>query len=146
MKVPSICTSIMTAAFLLGGICAFAVSPARADGSISVELNKLQKQGGACRVYMVFTNGSGAALDSYKPDLVFFGTDGVIAARLVVEGGPLPAGKTKVKLFDVPALDCGEISRVLLNDISACTGHAKAVENCIGITNPSSRGGVEFIK
>lgn len=120
--------------------------PAYADAIISIELNKLLKQVNACRVYMVFTNGSGDALESYKPDLVFFGPDGVIAARLVVEGGPLPAGKTKVKLFDVPALDCGRISHVLLNDISTCTGPVKPVKGCLGITSTSSRGGVDFIK
>lgn len=138
--------SVLATALLIGGVAGLTTVPARADATISIELNKLQKQADACRVYMVFSNGLGGALESYKPDLVFFGTDGVIAARLVVEGGPLPAGKTKVKLFDVPALDCDVISRVLLNDISACSGPAKPIEDCIGITNTSSRGGVEFIK
>lgn len=115
-----------------------------ADGAITLELNKLEPAGKACRVYMVFSNGTGSAIESFKPDLVFFDQDGVIADRLVVEGGPLPAGKTRVKLFDVSRLGCKDIQRVLLNDLRTCAG--QETKACLEVTRTSSRGAVEFIK
>lgn len=121
-----------------------ACAGARAEGSINLELNKMEPVGKGCRIYMVFSNETADAIDSFKPDLVFFGQDGVIADRLVVEGGPLPAGKTRVKLFDVGQIDCGSLERVLLNDIRACAGQLPAA--CLAITNTSSRSGVGFIK
>ncbi len=116
-----------------------------ADG-ITVELNKLTPVEGACRVYMVFTNGGDVALDSYKPDLVFFGKDGVIRKRLVVEGGPLAAGKTKVKLFDASDIDCADIGRILLNDVAACDGPGQSPVGCLAATETVARGDVKFIK
>jgi len=116
--------------------------PARAEGGIGLELNKLETVGKGCRVYMVFANRTSRAITSYKPDLVFFDSDGVIAERLVVEGGPLPAGKTRVKLFDVQALACTSVGRVLLNDLRACDG----AEACLAATDTTSRAGVAFIK
>ena len=133
-------------AFAAGTVLALGLNGARAADGLAVELNKLEATDGACRVYMVFANKTGQALSSYKPDLVFFDKDGVIAERLVVEGGPLPAGKTKVKLFDVAGLDCGAVGRVLLNDVSACQGPDGPIADCLAATNASSKGDVDFIK
>lgn len=128
-------------------IAAASLSPAaHAEQAISVELNKLEPLERGCRVYMVFKNATGAALTSYKPDLVFFDKNGVIADRLVVEGAPLPAGKTKVKLFDVVSLACPDIARVLLNDVRACDGAGQQPADCLAMTNTSSLGTIEFIK
>ncbi len=121
-------------------------APAYAEDSISLGLNKLEPAGHGCRVYMVFTNATGSTITSYKPDLVFFDNNGVIADRLVVEGGPLAAGKTRVKLFDVAKLECSAIARVLLNDVRACTGTHQDVQACLSITTTRSLSTVAFIK
>ncbi|MEQ8322987.1 MAG: Tat pathway signal sequence domain protein [Rhodospirillales bacterium] len=131
-------------AFLAVLVLLAASTAARADGAINLELNKVEPAGQGCRIYMVFNNQTATAIGSFKPDLVFFDKDGVIAERLVVEGGPLAAGKTRVKLFDVANLACGEIARVLLNDIRACEGRDTA--ECLSLTNTASRASVEFIK
>ncbi len=132
-------------AILAFSLLVLACAGARAaEGAINLELNKVEPAGEGCRIYMVFSNETAGVIESFKPDLVFFDQDGVIADRLVVEGGPLPAGKTRVKLFDVGQLGCGSIQRVLLNDIRACAGQTPAA--CLAITNTSSRSGVEFIK
>lgn len=120
---------------------------ARADkGAISMELNKLESRKNACRVYMVFTNALENALTSFKPELVFFAKDGVIASRLVVEAGPLPAGKTKVKLFDAPGTSCSALGKLLLNGITACTAAGKGVSDCGARTKTSSLSAIDFIK
>lgn len=117
---------------------------ARAEEAIKLELNKVEPAGKGCRIFMVFNNATQNVIETFKPDLVFFDKDGVIADRLVVEGGPLAAGKTRVKLFDVAGLACEQIQRVLLNDIRACGGQVPAA--CLDMTQTSTRGSVEFIK
>lgn len=121
-----------------------AINAAHADGELNLELNKVEPAGKGCRIYMVFGNKTSTAITSFKPDLVFFDKNGIIADRLVVEGGPLPAGKTRVKLFDVAGLGCDAIQHILLNDIRACTGQAP--DACLGMTRTSSLSRIEFIK
>lgn len=125
-------------------VCTATSSPSHAAESIGVELNKLEPHGNSCRIYMVFANKTDGQINSFKTDLIFFDTDGVIARRIVVEGAPLSAGKTKVKLFDLTELACETISRVLLNDIAACEPVAPG--ECLALTSTSSRGAIEFIR
>lgn len=136
--------TMLTRPLLAFVILLAACASVRADGAINLELNKLEPAGQGCRIYMVFNNQTATAIASFKPDLVFFDKDGVIAERLVVEGGPLAAGKTRVKLFDVAHLACGDMARVLLNDIRACDGRDAA--ECLSLTHTASRASVEFIK
>src|SRR5579875_1164226 len=93
-----------------------------ASPPISLELNKLEmigQPGPGCRAYFIVQNST-PSLEQLRLDLVIFGTDGVIARRLAFELGPLPAGKTAVRLFDLQGLACDAIGRVLVNDILAC--------------------------
>jgi len=128
-----------------------------ADGDqagVDIELNKLEPSGAACRAYLVFQNRTDRSFDPYKLDLVMFDGEGVIAKRLAVEAGPLPAGKTSVKLFDINGLGCGNIDRILLNSVMAC-GSAGAGDggggggdapDCTALAQPSSRAKVAFLK
>ena len=63
------------------------------DESLLVELNKLEPNEGDCRAYLVLENGSTSAFESLKLDVVVFDTDGIVAKRLAVEGGPAAARK-----------------------------------------------------
>ncbi|MEX0693410.1 MAG: Tat pathway signal sequence domain protein [Rhodospirillales bacterium] len=143
-----------TVKFLLLVLLALHPVSVRADSGISMQLNKLEPVAQGCRVYMVFTNGTSATLSSFKPDLVFFNREGVIADRLVVEGGPLAPGKTRVRLFDVAKLACADIARVLLNDLRTCQNTTENTDqntkrdpaDCLAMTTTSSLNAVEFIK
>ncbi|WP_425450047.1 Tat pathway signal sequence domain protein [Virgifigura deserti] len=117
-----------------------------AEAKVRVELNKLEEMGGACCAYLLFENATESAFDALKLDLVMFDPDGVIAKRLAVEGAPLPAGKTSVKLFDIQGLACAEIGQILLNDLIACQDSQGARTDCAGLLAPSSRAAVPFIK
>lgn len=117
--------------------------PAAAAPTVSVELNRLEPRETACRVSLVIKNEAEKALDSLKLDLVFFDKQGVIARRLAVEAGPLRATKTSVKLFEATDLGCDAVGRVLLNDVTACSGEA----DCLGLIATSSKvKDVEFGK
>jgi hypothetical protein len=117
--------------------------PAVAASGVSIELNRLEARDQSCRVSLVVANPGDKAMDSLKLDLVFFDKDGVISRRLAVEAGPVRASKTSVKLFDASDTPCDGLSRVLLNDVTACGGG----EDCLSMVSTSSRvKGVEFAK
>lgn len=120
--------------------------PAAAQEGMKIELNKLESVEGACRAYMVFENNASSAYDSLKLDLVMFDPNGVINKRLAVEGGPLPAGKTSVKLFDIKGVSCADVDRVLLNDVLSCQGPAGDIDGCLEGIDTTSRHSAVFFK
>ena len=126
-------------------LCAWCL-PAAAQQSMKIELNKLESVEGACRAYMVFENTTSNAFDSLKLDLVMFDPNGVINKRLAVEGGPLPAGKTSVKLFDIKGVSCAEVDRVLLNDVLSCQGSIGELNGCLDEIETTSRHSAVFFK
>lgn len=140
-------TRMRGAAFALGAVLALVPVAASADdGGVSVELNKLETTGGACRAYLVLQNRSGRDFDSLKLDLVMFDRDGIVARRLAVEGAPLPAGKTGLRVFDMADQPCDGIGRVLLNDVLACGGDGGAWDDCLDLLQASSRTPAPFAK
>jgi len=132
--------------FLLLALLSVAAPALAAEDGVSVELNKLEPSGEACRAYLVLENGAGSAFETLKLDLVMFDTDGVVAKRLAVETAPLPAEKTSLKVFDMEGLACETVGRVLLNDVMACADASGPREDCLGLVAPAARGPVEFIK
>jgi hypothetical protein len=128
-------------------LCVLAAAAwAQEDTPLSVELNKLEPQDTACRVYFVMQNGAGSPFEALKLDLVVFDTEGVIARRVAVEGAPLAVDKTVVKLFDLRDLTCESIGRILLNDVLACRDAGGDREDCTALIKPSSRANVPFGK
>ncbi|MEM7120380.1 MAG: Tat pathway signal sequence domain protein [Pseudomonadota bacterium] len=132
---------VLSAAFALFGVSANAGDPI-----VTVELNKLEPNGDACRAYLMLHNGAGAAFDSLKLDLVLLDNDGIVANRLAVETAPLKAGKTSLKVFDFADQQCGEVGRVLLNDVLACHDNNGPRQDCLDVVAPTSLGSVAFIK
>ncbi len=111
-------------------------------GRVAVELNKLEAAGDVCRSYVVVENGLGGDLDSLALDLVVFDGAGVIARRLAVELGPVPAEKTRVKVFDIDGVACDAIGRFLVNGVLACDGALPADGDCGERLALGSRAGV----
>ena len=127
-------------------VAVLAVPAQAADTNVSVELNKLEQIDGACRAYFVLENRSETGFDTLKLDLVMFDTDRIVARRLAAEVGPLPPGKTSLKVFDAEDLLCAELGRLLLNDVTACAGDSVRRDDCLALLSTSARGTVPFIK
>jgi len=130
---------------LIAALISIGIQVAAANG-ITIELNKFEDQDGACRAYLVFQNQTDATFSEFKLDLVMFDTDSVIAKRLAVDASPLRPAKTSVKLFDIDGLACGDISRILINDVIACRDQDGERLDCITAVTPVSRNTVAFIK
>lgn len=112
----------------------------------TIESNKTTEPKSACRAYLVFENKTDASYTTLKLDLVMFGSDGVISKRLAVEGAPLPAQKTSVKLFEIRDVNCGSIARILLNDVISCRDDTGEYGDCVQRITTRSLGGIEFFK
>ena len=130
--------SALLLAFSAAPALAETTAPAAAPNGVSLELNTLEPRGQNCAVNMVFGT-SGDAYQSFKLDLVFFGTDGAIRKRLAVDAAPLRARKTSVKAFEVSGLACDAIGSVLVNDVLDCRSEAGAVADCIDRVETKSR-------
>ena len=125
-------------ALLLALSAAPALAAEASPNNVSLELNTLEPRGQNCAVNMVFGTGDDA-YQSFKLDLVFFGTDGAIRKRLAVDAAPLRARKTSVKAFEISGLACDAIGSVLVNDVLDCRTEAGAVADCIDRVETKSR-------
>lgn len=113
---------------------------------IGLELNKMEDRDGGCRTYFVVDNATASSFESFKLDLVMFGTDSVIARRLAVEAAPFRAAKTAVKLFDLAGLPCAGIGQVLVNDVPGCRDENGEQADCLGRLSLASRTLVKLRK
>ncbi|MBL8908106.1 MAG: Tat pathway signal protein [Rhizobiales bacterium] len=123
---------------------AAAIGPARAEGSIAIELNKIEEAAGKCRTYFVVREDAGRPVQTLKADFIVFGKDGGVSLRLAAELGPIRSHKTTVKIFEIEET-CGDISGVLLNDIMTCQP-AAGPEECLDRIALASRVSVKFFK
>ena len=59
--------------------------------------------------------------------------------------GALPVGKTRVLRFDLGAkIACSDVSRVVLDEVTSCSGSGLAPADCLAAVALSSRAGVKF--
>ena len=113
-------------------------------GHLMLELNALQPADKACRVTFLATNNLGAALDKSTFELAVFGADGAISRVVSADFKGLTAGKTKVLQFDLKDLACDSIGRVLVNDVTACSGAGIAAGACLAGLETSTKAKVTF--
>lgn len=113
---------------------------------LRIELNKLEPMESACRAYLLFENMTGRTFSTLKLDLVMFNPEGIINRRLAVEGGPLPGGKTSVKLFDIQGVACSSVDRVLLNGVLECSDGQGQRNDCLALIETMSRSNADFFK
>lgn len=128
-------TQVLAAAMLL---FSFGIASAE-EGSIAIELNKLEAHGDDCRAYFVIDNKNDKTYGALKLDLVLFRADGVIGQRFAVELAPLKAKKRTVKLFDVAATSCDDVGSFLINDVMECKADTGDVSDCLQDISVSSR-------
>lgn len=134
--------------FLVAAAAAvLAAGPAIAaeSGKIAVELNDLQAADNGCRAVFVLKNDLGKALDKVTFRVVSFDGKGHASLFLSLDVGPLPVGKTRVMRFDLgDKLACSDVSRVVLDDVTACAGADVAPGECLSAVALSSRAPVPF--
>src|SRR4051812_10687149 len=109
------------ASFAQSGSTGTSVEEAK-RGSVAIELNKLEAAGQACRGYFVVRNNMQEPVSDLRLDVFLFDTKGVIRRRVGLTFTMLPVARTKVVLFDLAEGGCGEIGRLLVNEVLSCSG------------------------
>lgn len=121
---------------------------ARAEtGPLRVELNKVENiEEGGCRAFFLFRNHTGKSFSGFEMSLAILDETGVIDRLLSVDAAPLPVQRTTLKLFEIPEISCGNISEVLLHDVTRCQPQNEAEMDCFTILDLGSRSPIQLVK
>lgn len=128
-------------------VCQLAAVPALAqqEKAISIQLNTAEAVGDSCRMTFVIRNGIDRPVEALGLDLVMFDKSEGVSGYAAIDFGNLPAGKTRVRQYDVAKGDCTDISRVLLNEIRTCEIEGTASDGCLSMLDITSRAEIELI-
>jgi len=121
---------------------AAAATAAQAD-PVRLELNALHPRDGACQMVFVTQNDTGTDLTRLVLEAVLFDTDSRVAAMTLLDLQDLPAGRIRVRSFEIAGLACDNLSRLLINGVSDC---APAGPGCAEPLAVDSRVPVEVIQ
>ncbi|WP_338066939.1 hypothetical protein [Rhodosalinus halophilus] len=114
---------------------------------LTVELNKFEAgEEGGCRAFFLFRNRGERTFDGFEMSLAILDARGVIDRLLTIDAAPLPAGRTTLKLFEIPEIACDSISEVLLHDMTACNAQNEGPADCFGLMELVSRTSARFVE
>jgi hypothetical protein len=114
-------------------------------GKITVELNDLQQADTGCRAVFVLNNGLDKSFDKVTFRVVGFDGKGHATLFLSFDFGALPVGKTRVLRFDLgDKVACSDVSRLVLDDVTSCTGTGVEPGDCLSSIALSTRATVPF--
>lgn len=135
---------VMLSTIALALTPALAQQTPAAKPALTLELNALQPADTGCRVTFLATNTLGGVVDRAGVEVAFFSGDGAIDRIVTLDFKGLTEGKTKVLQFQLGDLACDDISRLLINDITACEGTGLAPTACIDGLVTSTRPDIVF--
>ncbi|WP_157016194.1 hypothetical protein [Mesorhizobium xinjiangense] len=144
MKQAATLIRLLTAVIAMSPACAGLAQAEEPAPALAMELNGLEKSQAGCRLTFVVTNDLGKPLDKAAFEIVLFDQKGLVDRLSVLDFKALPAGKTKVRQFDLPGVDCPAVSRVLVDDATACQGDDVAANACIANLKTETKSPVAF--
>lgn len=117
------------------------------SGRLTVELNKLEPgEGGGCRSFFLFRNASGYTLEGFEVSLAVISANGVIDRLLTIDAAPIPEDRTTLRLFDIPEIECSDVSGLILHDIPVCKPQNAEPVDCYSFIDLSSRANAQLEK
>lgn len=135
---------ILSVAIGLSPLLALPAHAQQPDAHLALDLNALQPSQNGCRLTFVVANNLTTPIDRTAFEMALFNRQGVVDRLSVLDFKGLPAGKTKVSRFDLSGVQCDAISRVLINDATACEGAGTAADACISSLRTTSKSGIQF--
>lgn len=123
----------------IAGLWAEETAPA-----LMLELNAAQPSDKGCRLTFVVTNQLGADLERAAFELALFDQAGVVDRLTVLEFRDMPQAKTKVSRLDLAGVDCGKLSRVLVNEAKDCVGTGIEPTACMRGLQTSAKAAIAF--
>ncbi|WP_083637353.1 hypothetical protein [Pararhizobium arenae] len=114
------------------------------SGKLAVELNELAPSEKGCKLTFLATNGFEQSLDKASFEFVLFDEKGLVERMAVLDFRDLPAGKMKVRQFDLPGTKCEAVKSMLINDAPVCTGQGIDKSACMTGLSAGSKASVEL--
>lgn len=130
---------------VLLGAGAAAAQEAPAAKGLDIELNALAPSEKGCLFTFVAGNGLGAGLSKVSFEFVIFNDKGTVERLALLDFRDLPAGKSKVRQFDVPGIACDTVKTLLINDAPVCEGEAIEKSRCMDgiVTRSKATAGLQ---
>jgi hypothetical protein len=120
--------------------------PAGERPAIAIELNKLEPGANTCHAYFIVSNRTAEPLKDLQLDVYLFDKKGVILRSLRLPFADVGPGRMKVSPFGLSELQCGNLGRVLVNDIPVCASPSGApVKGCADMLAVSTRTDAAFV-
>jgi hypothetical protein len=139
MPRPSAAIALVAGSLAFGALPAPAAEEAAAPPSIALELNGLDQAEAGCRMSFLAHNGMGTEISELAVEIVLFDADGRADRFLSLKTGRLPLDKTRLRQFEIDDLSCDGISRILVNDVTECTGEGLTAAGCLDALTVTSR-------
>lgn len=134
--------SVALAAFIAAGsVNAQEAVPAL---GLTIELNDVAPSQKGCKLTFVAGNALAQSLSKVSFEFVIFDQKGLVERMAVLDFRDLPAGKTKVRQFDLPGTNCDAVKSLLINDAPACVGNGVRPGACMSGIKTGSKSAVEL--
>lgn len=113
-------------------------------GNLSIEMNDLAPSAKGCKLTFVAGNGLTQSISKASFEFVLFDQKGLVERMAVLDFRDLPAGKTKVRQFDLPGTQCDAVKSLLINDAPVCEGEGVSKDACMRALRTGSKSSVEL--
>ena len=130
---------------LIVALSAHATGVAADTPALRLELNTAETTPSACRLSFVIENAHSADIAQAVFETVLFNTDGSINQLVLFDFGALPAGRHRVRQFEVAGQPCEDLSRILINGTSTCQVATQVPDACASILTLSSRTAIALL-
>ena len=128
-------------------VLGFGAAPSVAQAPrLVLELNKVETFEEGCEFHILIQNNIGGDIVALGANLVFFDQAGVMSIRTIVPLGQVKSEKTVFRSFVLPDLKCGDVGRVLVNDLTQCQLGRDPQIDCLDVAEVSSRADIELFK
>lgn len=124
---------------LLNIIAGASTSLAEQSKLIEMELNAQKQQGDHCQISFVMKNNLETSIKQLSMELVLFDQSSQVLNLLLLNSGPLPQQKTRVRQFILKETRCDTIGQFLINDVKKCEGENLTPQKCLGTLKLNSR-------
>ncbi|OHV81408.1 hypothetical protein LCM4579_20020 [Ensifer sp. LCM 4579] len=139
-----LCRSALSAAIVILGLTGAVAAQDAQSGGLSIELNEIAPSEKGCMLTFVADNRLQQSLSKASFEFVLFDQKGLVERMAVLDFRDLPAGKTKVRQFDLPGTKCEAVKSLLINDAPACVGEGIDKGACMRGLKTGSKSAVEL--
>ena len=131
---------------LVAAIMSQGMTPAAAETpALRLELNAADTVPSACRLSFVIENPHDADIAQAVFETVLFNADGSVNQLALFDFGAVPAGRLRVRQFDIADLPCDGLSRVLINGANTCEATRTGDTVCAAPLRLSSRTAIALV-